>query len=62
MCQPATMFEPDDASEQDSAHLERIYHRAPVGALTIAGIATVIVFALWLAFYVVIFLPRGAFP
>jgi hypothetical protein len=32
-----------------------------VGALTIAGIATAIVFGLWLAFYWVIFLPRGAF-
>jgi Na+/alanine symporter len=56
------MFEPDDASEQDLAHLERIYRRAPVGALTIAGIATAIVFGLWLAFYWVIFLPRGVFP
>jgi hypothetical protein len=55
------MFETDDASEQDVAHLERIYHRAPVGALTIAGIATAIVFALWLAFYWAIFLPRGVF-
>jgi Na+/alanine symporter len=62
MCQPAIMFEPDDASEQDLAHLERIYRRAPVGALTIAGIATAIVFGLWLAFYWVIFLPRGVFP
>jgi hypothetical protein len=61
MCQPAIMFETDDASEQDLAHLERIYHRAPVGALTIAGIATAIVFALWLAFYWAIFLPRGVF-
>jgi Na+/alanine symporter len=56
------MFEPDDASEQDLAHLERIYRRASVGALTIAGIATAIVFGLWLAFYWVIFLPRGVFP
>jgi hypothetical protein len=61
MWKPATMFEPDDAGEQDPAHLERIYRRAPVGALTIAGIATAIVFALWLAFYWAIFLPRGVF-
>ena len=55
------MFEPDDPGEQDPAHLERIYRCAPVGALTIAGIATAIVFALWLTFYWVIFLPRGVF-
>jgi len=61
MCQPATMFEPDDATERDPTDLERIYHRAPVGALSIASIATGIVFALWLAFYWVIFLPRGVF-
>ena len=61
MCQPAVMFEPDDAAEQDHARLESIYRRAPVGALTIAGIATAIVFGLWLAFYLAIFLPRGVF-
>lgn len=60
-CQPAIMFNSDDTSEQDPAHVESIYHRAPVGALTIAGIATAVVFALWLAFYLVIFLPRGVF-
>jgi hypothetical protein len=55
------MFDSDDASEQDPAHLESISHRAPIGALTIAGIATAIVFALWLVFYLLIFLPRGVF-
>jgi len=55
------MFESDDTSEQGPAHLESISHRAPIGALTIAGIATAIVFGLWLAFYFVIFLPRGVF-
>ncbi|MEP6884467.1 MAG: hypothetical protein ABJC66_06945 [Gammaproteobacteria bacterium] len=53
------MFEPDGTPEPDPAELERIYRRAPVGALTVAGIATGLVFALWLAFYLIVFLPRG---
>jgi hypothetical protein len=53
------MFEPEDTGEIDPQRLEEIYRRAPVGAIAIAGIATGIVFALWAAFYVAIFLPRG---
>jgi hypothetical protein len=53
------MFEPDESSEGDVAQLEEIYRRAPVGALTVAGSAMVLVFALWFAFYLAIFLPRG---
>lgn len=53
------MCETDGTPEPDVAELERIYRRAPVGALAIAGIATGVVFALWLAFYVIVFLPRG---
>lgn len=65
------MFEPDDAGGEDGAaaqdgarahglaDLDGIYRRAPVGALTIAGVATAIVLALWLAFYSLIFLPRS---
>lgn len=53
------MFEPDYRSDPDEATLERIFQRAPAGALTVAGIATAVVFALWFAFYLLIFLPRG---
>jgi hypothetical protein len=53
------MFEPIEAQEPDPKILEEIYRRAPVGALTVAGIATGIVFGLWLAFYLLVFLPRG---
>jgi hypothetical protein len=53
------MFEPEETSEPDRAELDRIYRRAPVGALAVAGTATALVFALWLAFYLVVFLPRG---
>jgi hypothetical protein len=53
------MFEPPDDCESDPANLEKIFRAAPVGALTIAGIATAIVFGLWLMFYLLVFLPRG---
>jgi hypothetical protein len=53
------MFEPLDPREPDDETLTRIYQRAPRGALAVAGIATGIVFALWLAFYLFVFIPRG---
>ncbi len=53
------MFEPDSLAEPDAAALERIHRRAPAGALAVAGIGTAVVFALWFAFYLLVFLPRG---
>jgi hypothetical protein len=53
------MFEPDRLDEPDDAAIERIYQHAPAGALAVAGIGTAVVFALWFAFYLVVFLPRG---
>ena len=44
----------------DEQAVERVVAAGPHGALTIAGIATAIVVALWLAFYLFVFLPRGA--
>jgi hypothetical protein len=53
------MFEQEESGDADPARLAEIYRRAPAGAMAIAGIATGIVFALWAAFYVAVFLPRG---
>ncbi len=53
------MFEPDGTPQPDADELHRIFRRAPAGALAVAGIATVLVFALWLVFYLIVFLPRG---
>jgi hypothetical protein len=53
------MFEPSEPSEPEEETLTRIYQGAPRGALAVAGIATGIVFALWLAFYLFVFIPRG---
>jgi hypothetical protein len=52
------MFE-SATPEPDAATLERISRRAPRGALAVAGIATALVFALWFAFYLLVFIPRG---
>ncbi len=40
--------------------LEEIVARGPYGALALAGVATAIVFAIWFAFYFLVFTPRAA--
>jgi hypothetical protein len=52
-------------SEQDHQSpstdpVQEIVARGPAGAFAIAGIATAIVVAIYLAFYFFIYLPRGA--
>jgi len=49
---------PTEASEDE--RVDRIVAGGPRGALALAGIATACVIALWLAFYLFVFLPRGA--
>jgi hypothetical protein len=49
---------PAEASDDD--RVDRIVAAGPLGALTLAGIATACVVAIWLAFYVFVFLARGA--
>jgi hypothetical protein len=50
--------QPSPAAPDHNA-VERIVAGGPGGALVVAGIATAIVVALWLAFYLFVFLPRG---
>ena len=40
--------------------VEDIVAQGPSGALMLAGIATACVVAMWLAFYLLVFLPRGS--
>lgn len=47
-----------ESSPTDS--VEEIVARGPAGAFAIAGIATAIVVAIYLAFYFFVYLPRGA--
>jgi hypothetical protein len=48
------------ASQSEPESVEAIVSAGPSGALAVAGIATAIVVALWLAFYLLVFLPRSA--
>ena len=43
---------PDEAAEA--------LRNGPIGALVVAGIAVALLFIGWLAFYFLLFLPRGA--
>jgi hypothetical protein len=48
------------STESEDARVDKIVRSGPLGAVVVAGIATAIVVALWFAFYVLVFLPRGA--
>lgn len=49
-----------ETGEPDEQAVQNVVASGPQGALTVAGIATAIVVGLWLAFYVFVFLARGA--
>jgi asparagine N-glycosylation enzyme membrane subunit Stt3 len=49
----------DDATPEQQQHrVDAVVARGPVGAFALAGIALAIVMAIWLAFYVFVFLAR----
>jgi hypothetical protein len=50
---------PTSPASADRA-VEVVVAQGPSGALALAGIATACVVAIWLAFYLFVFLPRGA--
>jgi hypothetical protein len=54
------MINSDETAATDEQTVHAAVAAGPHGALTVAGIATAIVVALWLAFYLFVFLPRGA--
>ncbi|MEX3930595.1 hypothetical protein AB4Y32_02055 [Paraburkholderia phymatum] len=39
--------------------VERIVAQGPNGAIAVAGVAAVVVLAIWIGFYFLVFLPRG---
>ena len=47
-----------DPSSSDEA-VERVVAQGPAGAVALAGVATACVVAIWFAFYLFVFLPRG---
>jgi hypothetical protein len=48
--------------EHCEEEVDDVVARGPRGALALAGIATFIVVAIWLAFYLLVFVPRGPAP
>ncbi len=48
------------AEPQDDDEVERIVGEGPGGTWAVAGLATVIVVAIYFLFYFFVYLPRGA--
>jgi hypothetical protein len=46
-------------TEPSDEALQRAAETGPIGAVAICGIAVAVVFAIWIAFYFLAFLPRG---
>ena len=51
---------PAAATSSEDESVDVIVRSGPRGAVAVAGVATAIVIALWLAFYLMVFLPRSA--
>lgn len=49
---------PTTSAAADQA-VEEVVAQGPSGAIVLAGIATACVVAMWFAFYLFVFLPRG---
>ena len=55
-------MEPNDthsAAPPTDDEVERVVAAGPHGAIAVAGVATLIVMAIWFGFYFFAFLPRG---
>ena len=50
---------PTEQHEEDR-RVDEIVRRGPTGAFAVAGVATVVVVAIYFLFYLVVYLPRGA--
>lgn len=50
---------PEQVKNTVDDRVNRIVAAGPGGALMVAGIATALVVAMWFAFYLLVFLPRG---
>lgn len=48
-----------ETQEPRTEDVDRIVRSGPRGAVVLAGIATAIVVAIWFAFYLLVFTPRG---
>jgi hypothetical protein len=57
MAEPAG--NPPSPTDEDRA-VEDIVKRGPTGAFAVAGVATAIVVAIYVLFYLLVYFPRGA--
>jgi hypothetical protein len=48
------------APPPDQERVEEIVRQGPAGAFAVAGVATAIVVAIFILFYFIVYLPRGA--
>ena len=53
---------PSGSEEARDADIEAILEDGPRGAIALAGIATLVVVAIWFAFYLFVFTPRAMTP
>ena len=53
--------DPEAARRQD-AEVNKILRAGPIGAIALAGLATIIVMLIWFAFYLLVFMPRAGAP
>jgi hypothetical protein len=53
--------EAESADTQD-ASVQQILHSGAIGAIALAGVATLIVVAIWFAFYLLVFVSRAGAP
>ena len=51
--------ESDASAAEQQARIDAIVARGPGGTFAVAGVAVALVLALWLAFYVFVFVARG---
>ena len=55
------IYEPSDSNPESEASqraVDEIVSRGPGGALAVAGVAAILVTAMWFAFYFLVFVPR----
>jgi hypothetical protein len=48
-----------ESADRQNASMQQILRSGAVGAMALAGIATLIVVAIWFAFYLLVFVPRA---
>jgi hypothetical protein len=57
---PPIARDPAADAVDDQPRIDAIVATGPSGAFAVAGLATAVVIAIWLAFYFFAYLPRGA--